>query len=71
MWMTAGPMTAMNRQGRMQKISGHGDLHRHLLGLLLGPLTALDPDLGGLDAQHVGDRDAEAVGLDHRRSRSS
>ena len=22
MWMTAGPITAMNRQGRMQKISG-------------------------------------------------
>src|SRR6185369_2168497 len=30
---------------------GHGDLHRHLLGLLLRTLTPLHPDLRGLDAQ--------------------
>ena len=41
-------------------------LDRDLLGALLGPLAALDPDLRGLHAQHLGDRDAEHVGLDHR-----
>ena len=66
MWMAAGPMTAMKRQGRMQKISGIGHLDRHLLGLLLRPLTTLDAHLRGLHAQHVRDRDAEGVRLHHR-----
>ena len=36
------------------------DLDRHLLGLLLGPLTAHQPHLLGLLAQHVGDRAGRA-----------
>ena len=71
MWMTAGPMTAMNSAGQDAEDQRDGDLHRHLLRLLLRALTALGPDLRGLDPEHVGDRDAEAVGLHHRRSRSS
>ena len=65
-WMAAGPMMMMNRAGRMQKISGIGHLDGHLLRLLLGTLTTLHPHLGRLDAQDVGDRDSEGVGLDHR-----
>ena len=40
------------------------DLDRHLLGLLLGPLTTHEPHLLGLLAQDVGDRQAQPVGLD-------
>ena len=65
MLRTAGPMTAMNRVGRMQKISGIGDLDGDLLGLLLRPLAPLDAHLVGLDPQDLGDRDAERVGLHH------
>ena len=39
-------------------------LHRDLHRLLLGALTALEPHLLRLGAQHVGDRDAVRVGLD-------
>src|SRR5690349_6214688 len=41
------------------------DADGHLLGLLLGPLAALRAHLLALDAEHPGDRDAEAVGLHH------
>ena len=62
----AGPSTAMNRHGQDAEDQRHQDLDRHLLGHLLGPLAALDPDLGGLHAQHLADRDAEGVRLHHR-----
>ena len=56
----------MNRQGRMQKISGTRIFTGTFCAALLGPLPPLHPDLRGLYAQHLADRDAEGVGLDHR-----
>ena len=41
-------------------------LDRRPGGLGLGPLTALDPELLGLDLEHLRDRHAELLGLDDR-----
>src|SRR5206468_8257257 len=41
-------------------------LERRLLALLLGALPAAAADLLGLDAQHVGDADAQLLRLDDR-----
>ena len=50
----------------MKKHHRDHDLDRHLGGLLLGPLTPLDPDLLGLHPEHLADRDTEGIRLHHR-----
>ena len=65
-WIAAGPMITMNSAGRMQKISGKRIFTGTFCAISSARWRALDPHLRGLDAQHVGDRDAERVGLHHR-----
>src|SRR5439155_18039940 len=56
-----------DEQGR-EDAADHGEEHfqRGLRGLLLGTLTATAPHLFRLDAEHLGDADAELLGLDQR-----
>ena len=63
MWIAPGPMTTMNRAGRMQSMQREEDLDRDLLRLLLRLLTPDDAHRRGLLAQHPGDRETESVGL--------
>src|SRR5438445_5515530 len=53
---------------RREDAADHREEHlqRRLLTLLLGTLTALSADLLRLDAEHVGDADAELLRLDDR-----
>ena len=64
MFITAGPSKHDEQHGQDAEHQREDHLDRDLHRLLLGPLAALDPHLGGLGVQHVGDGDAVLVGLD-------
>ena len=65
MLIAAGPITAMNKAGRMQKISGTVILTGTCWALVSARCRRLTRISRGLDPQHLRDRDAEGVGLHH------
>jgi len=56
----------MNSAGSTMKIIGNRSFTGIFCAISSGTLTPLEPQFLGLGAKHVGDRDAEQIGLDHR-----